>query len=328
MKESDIRPEGLFQRYLELSAQDAATCFGSGPRADLDCVACGAGQPHSEFEKNGFAYVSCNDCGTLYQSPRPSLAAFEAFYQNSRSSEFWAREFFPAVAEARRERIFRRRVEQLAGLCQQRGVQVRTLIDVGAGYGIFLEEWRARFPDCRAIAIEPSGSLAATCRSKGFEVVEAIAEKATGCDGIGDAVVCFEVLEHVYQPLDFVKTLATFVRPGGRLLVSTLGVDGFDIQVLWEKSNSISPPHHINFHSVKGFERLFERAGLTDIEVLTPGQLDVDIVRNATKRDPEVLRGQRFLQRLLGEPVLAESFQRYLADNRLSSHAWVMARRP
>jgi SAM-dependent methyltransferase len=328
MKESDIRPEHLFQRYLELSAQDAEACFSSVARTALDCVACGSAHTQPEFAKNGFAYVSCRDCGTVYQSPRPSVAAYEAFYQNSRSSEYWANEFFPAVAEARRERIFRKRVEQLAGLCQQRGANVDTIVDVGAGYGIFLEEWRARFPQSRAVAIEPSQSLAAECRRKGFEVVEAIAEKARGCDAIGDAVVCFEVLEHVHQPLDFVSVLARFVKPGGRLMVSTLGIDGFDIQVLWERSNSISPPHHINFLSVQGFRKLFERAGLTDIEVLTPGVLDVDIVRNAYAKDPSVLQGQRFLQRVVSEPALAETFQKYLADNSLSSHVWVLARRP
>lgn len=328
MKESDIRPEHLFRRYLELSAQDAEACFSGTPRTALDCVACGAGGASEQFTKNGFAYVRCGECGTLYQSPRPSVAAYEAFYQNSQSSEYWANVFFPAVAEARRERIFRKRVDQLAQLCAERGVRVETLIDVGAGYGIFLEEWRARFPATRAIAVEPSQSLAAECRRKGFEVIEAIAEKAQGCDALGDAVVCFEVLEHVHQPLDFVSVLARFVKPGGRLMVSTLGIDGFDIQTLWEKSNSISPPHHINFLSVKGFERLFERAGLVDVEVLTPGVLDVDIVRNALKADPELLRGQRFLQRLVTEPALGEAFQQFLAANRLSSHTWVLARRP
>jgi hypothetical protein len=79
--------------------------------------------------------------------------------------------------------------------------------------------------------------------------------------------------------------------------------------------------------SVSGFERLFARAGLTDIQVLTPGRLDVDIVRGALASDPSAVQN-RFLQLLLsrGGDVL-DAFQRFLADNRLSSHAWVLARR-
>jgi len=83
MKESDIRPEALLRRYLELSEQDAANCFGNEPRAPIACVGCGSLRVEPDFEKHGFAYGLCQDCGTLYQTPRPSLSAFEAFYRDS-----------------------------------------------------------------------------------------------------------------------------------------------------------------------------------------------------------------------------------------------------
>lgn len=328
MKESDIRPEALLRRYLELSEQDAELCFVDTARLKIPCVSCGSEQLLGEFEKNGFAYSSCQECGTLFQSPRPPIAAFEAFYRDSVSSRYWAEEFFPAVAEARREKIFRPRVERLANLCHTKNISVERLIDVGAGYGIFLDEWRKANPSTRMLAVEPSESLAAECRSKGFDVVEDIAENVSGYNNYADMVVCFEVLEHVYDPLAFVQTLARLVKPGGYVFISTLCVDGFDIQMLWDKSNSIFPPHHINFLSVTGFERLFVRAGLIDVDVSTPGQLDVDIVRNAIKREPELMNGQRFLHRIVDDQDIAVNFQEFLAANRLSSHAWVIGRKP
>ena len=82
MKESDIRPEALLKRYLELSEQDAKLCFAEIPRRYIPCVACESEELVREFEKNGFAYSSCQNCGTLFQSPRPSIEAFEAFYRN------------------------------------------------------------------------------------------------------------------------------------------------------------------------------------------------------------------------------------------------------
>jgi len=148
-----------------------------------------------------------------------------------------------------------------------------------------------------------------------------------GHEAIADLVVCFEVLEHVYEPLSFVNTLKSFVKKGGFLMVSTLGVDGFDIQVLWEKSNSVSPPHHINFLSIDGFYKLFERAGFEDIDVLTPGALDVDIVRNACKRDSSMLEGNRFVRLIIESDGISELFQKFLVDGKLSSHSWVFARR-
>lgn len=328
MKEHEIRPEALLNRYLELSAQDADRCFADAPRSPLPCVACGGTQCTHQFNKHGFGYVRCADCGSLFQSPRPPLESFEAFYRQSASSVYWAEVFFPAVAEIRREKIFRPRAERLAALCVQRGVTIENLIDVGAGFGIFLDEWRRRAPQTKALAVEPSASLAQECRSKGIEVIEDIVENVAGHDQSADLVTCFEVLEHVHDPLDFVRVLARLARPGGHVFLSTLGIDGFDLQTLWEQSSQISPPHHINFLSVRGFERLFRRAGLVDVSVSTPGQLDVDIVRNAVKRAPALLEGQRFLQSLLADDEKAAEFQCFLTEQRMSSHVWVIGRKP
>ena len=327
MREHEIRPEALLKRYLELSAEDASECFGDATRAAVACVACGGSDGSFQFEKHGFAYVRCAACGTLFLSPRPTSAAFEAFYRNSESSRYWAEVFFPSVAEIRREKLFRPRVDRLARVCRERDVRVKRLVDVGAGYGIFLDEWRAQFPQTELLAVEPSASLARECRSKGLTVVEEIVENVTGHEGSADVVTCFEVLEHVHTPLEFVGVLKGLARAGGYVCVSTLCVDGFDLQMLWEKSTQISPPLHINFLSVRGFERLFARAGFEDIVVTTPGELDVDIVRNGAERDPGILVGHRFLQAVLARDSTSVRFQEFLSANQLSSHAWITGRR-
>jgi SAM-dependent methyltransferase len=327
MKEAEIRPEGLLKQYLNLSAKDALICFSNVSRSPIACVACAAHRAVPQFEKTGFGYAQCSNCGTLFQTPRPPIEAFEAFYRDSESSRFWAEVFFPAVAEVRREKIFRPRVERLATLCREKGIAVRRLVDVGAGYGIFLEEWARAFPETTTVAVEPSESMARKCRSKGFEVIEEIVENVPSETSPADLVTSFEVLEHVYDPLSFLRGLGRLVRDGGWVFVSTLGIDGFDFQVLWEKSTQISPPHHLNFLSTRGFTELFLRAGFSDVTLTTPGRLDVDIVRNAVREEPEILRNQRFIRSVIADDAKASAFQSFLVEQRLSSHVWVLARR-
>ena len=53
----------------------------------------------------------------------------------------------------------------------------------------------------------------------------------------------------------------------------------------------------------------------------------MDIVRNAAKREPGLLSGNRFLKKLLADEQAAGDFQRFLVDCRMSSHVWVMGRK-
>lgn len=328
MKESDIRPEDIYKRYLELSKKDAEKCFGESSRTDIPCVACDSAIKEFAFEKNGFSYYLCQKCGSLFQTPRPSITDYEKFYRDSESSRYWAEKFFPATASLRQESIFRPRAEKLNEITNEKGFEVCRVIDVGAGFGMFLEEWRKVSPGSELVAVEPSKNLAAICASKGIRTIENIVEEVEGFDCSADMVVCFEVLEHAVEPLSFVSSLSRLVRPGGLIVVSTLSIDGFDLQVLWEKSKQIFPPHHINFMSIEGFNWLFERAGLVNIEIMTPGRLDVDIVINAYRENPAILEDNRFLKRLVANRRAAQELQKLLAENCLSSHAWILATKP
>lgn len=330
MKEQDIRPADIFERYLELSRQDAKELFSdSSVFEEIPCAGCEGRKTEPAFTKSGFQYVICGDCQSLFVSPRPPRDALNRFNANSPSGRFWAETFFPTVAESRRQRIFIPRVERLAGLFAQRSYQPGTVVDVGAGYGIFLEEFKRRFPAAAIRALEPSEKLAAECRHRGIETLELAIENVSTWTESADLVTSFEVIEHVYSPAQFVNALAGLLRPGGYLLVTGLGVEGFDIQVLWDQSKSVSPPHHLNFLSIEGFRKLFSRQGFREIEVTTPGELDLDIVHNEFLANSSVLRDNRFLRLLLQKrnSFVHEQFQRFLSESCLSSHVWVFARK-
>ncbi len=323
MEESEIRPEKLFNEFLRLSHEDTKVFFPEKCRVSVPCPACCQTKKQFVFNKGGFDYAQCVDCDTLYLSPRPTRDKFEKFYSDSISARFWADEFFPVVAEKRKEKIIKPNVDKIRTICNQRGIKVKTIVDIGAGYGHFLEEWKKIDPDAQAIAVEPSPKLSKICQSKGIRVIQSIAEKAEVLEKKADLVVCFEVIEHVHNPCHFLSVIKNMLAPGGIVIVTGLGVDGFDIQILWENSKSISPPHHINFMSVDGFEQLFRRVGFSDVEVTTPGNLDVDIVLN---NHTSLAIENRFFNTLSdrGEEALGE-FQNFLTKYQLSSHCWVSA---
>ena len=111
MKESDIRPQDLFNRYLELVRHDNETLFADRTGfIDIACPACGGSDIDRRFTKDGFEYCECTDCRSLYQSPRPDENTLARFYREAESVKFWGTEFYRQTAEARREKLFKPRL--------------------------------------------------------------------------------------------------------------------------------------------------------------------------------------------------------------------------
>jgi len=331
MKESDIRPPELFAQYLELSRRDNERFFSDHSAfVEVPCPACGSTDMAPSFIKQEFTYCACNDCESLYMSPRPTDAHLSAFMAQADSVKFWSTDFYRHTAEARRKFIFQPRAEIIAGLVKRFALpDVATFVDIGAGYGILLEEVARLNAFGRVTGIEPAPDLAADCRAKGFDVYEHTLEDERSAAINADFMTAFEVLEHVNDPLRFLQALQTSLRPGGLAMLTTLTVSGYDIQTLWDRSNAISPPHHINLLSVEGYRKLVERAGLELVELTTPGALDVDIVRNAVQTDPGV-NVDRFARHMATDASAEQraAFQSFLTDNALSSHLRLIVRRP
>lgn len=320
MKEEEIRPKEIFAQYLKLSTEDGNK-LDKSLFEDCPCQACGGTYKEVRFVKNGYTFQKCLKCHSLFCSPRPTVQQIESLYFNSPSSTFWSEVFFPSVREARREKLFKPKAKQMAQMIRDKGLKVETVCDVGAGHGLFLEELRRELPNVRLFAVEPDANSAKVCREKGIETLVATAEQAEVWHNRFDLVLCSEVVEHVHNVKSFVGSVQDLVKPGGSSLITGLGYDGFDILTLQEKSNSVSPPHHLNFLSIEGFHQLFSQLNSAHVDIWTPGKLDVDIVINSDFEN-------EFVRVLKTRGLVAiQEFQEFLAKHQLSSHTWILVRK-
>ncbi len=328
IKEEEIRPDDLFTKFMDLSADDAQNFFDRSQFVEVDCPACGCKKSEDAFNKYSFQYVQCNDCGTLYTSPRPNPEELLRYYAQSESQKFWAETILKQTGEKRKESIMLPNIERIEGFLKELDKTPKSVLDVGAANGSFLTEWKKRHTDAALIAIEPGEEAAEKCRAAGIKVFEGFVEKeAENPDAEGDLVTCFEVLEHVQEPESFARALCEATAKGGTAIITCLGADGFDIQLLWEKSRSLMPPYHLNFLSKQGMETMFSKAGFDKVDVYTPGRLDVQIVERSIERGLDVDLS-RFEKLLLsrGEETL-KAFQAFLAEHGLSSHVWIICQR-
>jgi len=84
---------------------------------------------------------------------------------------------------------------------------------------------------------------------------------------------------------------------------------------------------HVNLFNPQSLTSLLENVGFEVLHAHTPGRLDAEFVHDAAIRGEISL--DPFLQRVLVDEweTMGWPFQGFLAENGLSSHMWVVARK-
>lgn len=329
LNENDIRPEDLMteQKKHMLADIDFILQFKS-EYVEVACPACGSNNGEAAFTKYSLNYKDCSDCGTLYINPRPTPEHLEQFYKQSKNYEYWNTHIFPASSEVRRTRIFKPRVQKVKEICAGLGIKPQTLVEVGAGFGLFCDEVQKDGFAATVIAVEPTPSLAETCRGRGLTVMESTIEKATFAPESVDVLCSFEVIEHLFNPGAFIEQCSRFIKPGGLVILSNPNGKGFDVVVSPEHSTTVDV-EHLNYFNPASMEKLFAPYGFDIINVETPGKLDADIVRNMFLQGNLKKENNTFLHQILVEnwDACGEAFQAFLSAHKLSSHMWTIARK-
>lgn len=326
MKEEDIRPDHLMRGNAKLHTEDVQHLLTRRNEfVKIPCPACELNSCQVVFEKNGFTFVSCTECETIFINPRPTFEMLTEFYATSKSIKYWNDKIFPVSEDSRRSQIFCPRAERVVELCRKHNAATKVLLDVGAGFGTFCEEIKELAIFNKVIAVEPSHDLAETCRRKGLDVIEKPIEEVD-LDKVS-VITNFELVEHLYWPKDFLLACGKALPGGGLLILTTPNIKGFDLLVLGKLSNNIGGPNHLNYFHPRSLSHLLRRCGFEVIEVMTPGKLDAELVRKRILSNELDVSSHPFLKYVLIDQweATGEAFQRFLADNGLSSHLWMVA---
>ena len=159
----------------------------------------------------------------------------------------------------------------------------KTLLEVGAAYGFFVEAVKRLKLFKKIIAVEPTPDLAAKLRKKNnLVVIEKAYENIIMKEKV-DVVANFEVIEHLYNPKKFLKWCYDILNPNGCIFITCPNISGFETTVLGKFSGSVDH-EHLNMFNPNSLTLLLKKVGFTSIEATTPGKIDVDLVKNAIEK--------------------------------------------
>lgn len=218
-------------------------------------------------EKNGYKnafLVECKNCNFIFSQRIPTDLELEQHYTN-----------YP-VAKLTPMTIIRFQ-ELLDAFEKYR--QKNNILDVGCGDGYFLEEAKKR--NWNTIGTEYNTGSIERCRLKGIEVFNGKLKEITKLENnYFDVITSFEVLEHINNPQEEIKSFWKLLRPGGIVYLTTPNFNSISRRILGDKWNIIYYPEHLSYYTLKSIKRLFEDNGFRLIQHRSTG-ISVDRLKNS-----------------------------------------------
>ncbi len=133
------------------------------------------------------------------------------------------------------------------------------ILEIGCGSGEFLEMCRESGFE-NVSGIEFNERALSLCRQKGLDVTDQRIEDIAASDERYDFVCAFQVLEHVPDPVGFLRDASQALSKGGKLIVCTPNAGSFLCRFQWNLLDL--PPHHMSRWDESSYQKMTELLGL------------------------------------------------------------------
>jgi len=314
MEINQIRPEHLDTLAREAYKKDLQF-YKSNTHLFVEriCPACGLDSESTFTIKDGFNYSNCKGCGCIFMNPGPTEELVNSFYQSSENYKFWAEYMYPQSRAERLKTIHYERADWVLSFLMRKSPEKRvfTILELGAGTGdTLISILNYNSSEILGFATEPNPSMGPHLRTNGIEVLSLEQLSSNEYAGKFDAVICFEVLEHLLEPSKILSAVYSNLKNGGYLFASTPNAKSIEVQLLKEMSTTLDI-EHISVLSPASIQALGIRNNFKIVEISTPGFFDLELIRKAG--------GNCSVVQAL-EPLSAAETQEFIRSSGFSSH--------
>lgn len=162
-----------------------------------------------------------------------------------------------------RNRYFQNKINKNMTLSQSNKLSI---LDVGCGWGNFLQILNDNH--LPYLGIDISEEAVAICREKGLNCLKAdLINLSKGSRQKYSVITFFQVIEHLKNPLEYLKASKKLLKKNGILLITTPNNNSPLRFLFGPKWSVYNTPSHYFFYSKKTLGRLLKIAGFNKFEV-------------------------------------------------------------
>lgn len=144
-----------------------------------------------------------------------------------------------------------------------------TLIDVGAGIGLFAEVAINRGWD--VYGTEYTEEAIDICKNKGIKMNVGKLNPNNYDSNFFDVITSFEVIEHINNPIEEINNFYKIIRKGGLVYITTPNFNSLSRNILGDKWTIIVYPEHLSYYNPKTLNRLMKRVNFKKESIQTTG---------------------------------------------------------
>jgi len=221
-----------------------------------NCLLCNANNLVSLKDYSKVGLVKCGSCNFVFSEKIPTKQELIDYYSNNYERTSY---LSPITIKRYNELLDRFEIHRKTG----------KLLDVGAGYGFFLEIARQR--GWEVYGTELTDEAVNHCREKGLSMYKGEFQNLDVEAESFDVIVSIEVLEHINNPIQYIEKAHQVLRKGGVFYLTTPNFNSFLRYRLKEQYNVIEYPNHLCYYTTKTLNKLFTENGFQKLGIKTTG---------------------------------------------------------
>lgn len=231
----------------------------------ISCPVCSSGKNKFFWQKNNYKLYSCENCELVFVWPIPDNL-----------NQIYKRDYFRSRGKLggsgysdydQDKKPMREVFMSFLNKFERLG-SGRSIFDVGAATGYFLDLAKGR--GWQTSGSEISEYARQIAKGKGHDVVGDLLEK--GFYNRFDVVTMWDVLEHLRDPKEYLRTVNKILLPKRWLAINTIDKGSWWARIWGKQWHLIVPPEHLYYFSRKNLELLLNDTGFQIVEIKKIGK--------------------------------------------------------